>query len=284
MKAFVPWIAPWLPAVAASLTLTAIAEGAEPPWIEMFPPLAPGKPVRIAGGAGEGALLRLETSTTSSGGWQEAGRFHDTLFPWPDGGAGNSARRFYRIVSSKRGATDDWKNQLLAPWDDFGSMSGADNLRWVKFALRPAEPWRVYFQDSTKYPFHYEFATQRITPFIGMTRPAFDAVTLRTQGQQLVLGAVLFPPRSNFNEIGVQFVGLDPYTPAQIASWLGYVRDAVHPETEGAAALYMPVYEQAETARREAAVFAQLGVTVASLDRWLSLSHVYSDGWAPGRL
>jgi len=283
MKAFLPGKLPLLPVVAALLAPAIFASAGAPPWIELRPPLLPWKPVRVSGGAETGALLRLEAAPVPGGPWQETGRFHDTLYPWPDGSAGDSARRFYRIVSSARTNADDWKNQLLVPDDDFQSAPVGASVRWVKFALRPSEPWRVYFQDSTKYPFHYDFATQRLTPFGGMTRPAFDAVTLHREGQQLVLGALLFPPRSNFNEYAVQFVGLDPYPPEQIASWFHHVRDAVHSDS-GAAALYVPVYEQSETAREKAEAFAQLGVTVATLDRWLALNHVYSDGWAPGRL
>jgi hypothetical protein len=274
---------PGLWSVATVFVLAAVACAQGDPWIGLQPPETPGKAVRVSGGADAGSLLRLEAATDMTGSWQETGRFHDTLYPWPDGSAGNSARRFYRIVSSPRAAVDDWKNQLLASDDVFRSAPAGDSVRWVKFALRPSEPWRVYFQDSTKYPFHYEFATQRIIPFAGMTRAAFDAVTLHRTGQQLVLGTVLFPPRANFNEYAVQFVGLDAYPPAEIASWLEHVSDAVHSET-GAAALYIPVYEQSETARQEAATFAQLGVTVAALDRWVNVNHVYSDGWATGRL
>lgn len=255
------------------------------PEIGLLAPVAPGEPVRVEGAGAAGTLLRLEAATGLSSGWQEIGRYHDALFPWPDGSAGSAAsgRRFYRLLESPRTAADDWKNQIVSAEEVFRSAGGQEQLRWVKFSLRPAEPWRVYFQDSTKYPFHYDFATQRLAPFGGMTREAFDAATLRTAGQQLVLGAVLFPPRPNFNEFAVHFVGLDAYAPQQVAQWFRSVGDAVHSAT-GAQPLYMPVYEQAETARVEAAAFAALGVPVASIDRWTTLNHVYSAGWAVGRL
>jgi hypothetical protein len=283
MKALVTWIATSLPAAAAWLALSAGAEGAAPPWVELLPPAAAGQPVRIAGGAETGSLLRLEAAAALSGGWQEIGRFHDALYPWPDGSAVGASRRFYRMLTSPREAVDDWKNQVLAPGDAFRAAGNAEQVRWVKFALRPSEPWRVYFQDSVKFPFHYDFATQRLAPFAGMTRDAFNNVTLHTAGQQLVLGAVLFPPRTNLHEFAVQFVGLDEYPPAQIAAWMQQVRNAVH-SAAGAQALYMPVYEQAEAARREAEALAQLGVTVATIDRWTTLNHVYAAGWALGRL
>lgn len=262
--------------------LSALTVQAEP-TVSLLPPAGSGEPVRVTAAANTGDLLRLEAAVTLGAGWQEIGRFHDTLFPWPDGSAGNAQRRFYRIISAPRTPVDDWKNQVLMPDEVFRSAGLDGGLRWVKFAIRPAEPWRVYFQNSTKYPFHYDFATQRLAPFNGMTREAFDAATLHSAGQQLVLGAMLFPPRPGLNEYAVQFVGLDPYTPAQIASWLGHVSRAVH-SNAGALPLYMPVYEQSESARQNAAALAGLGVKVAALDRWLTLNHVYSSGWALGRL
>jgi hypothetical protein len=61
------------------------------------------------------------------------------------------------------------------------------------------------------------------------------------------------------------------------------VQAAVHAET-GAGALYLPAFEQLPAAREHAATLAARGITVASLDRWVRTSHVYSDGWALGTL
>lgn len=251
-----------------------------------IPPAAPGQPLRLESPLQSGKLLQLDASPDLSG-WTEIGRFHDALFPYADGGASGAgaARRFYRLRSSVRVVADDWKNQLLFPEDVFRSPEGdGGTVRWVKFALRPEEPWRVYFQDSVRYPFHYEFATSRLSPFAGMTRPQFDAVSLRRAGQRVVLGAVLFPPRPSFREYAVQFVGLDAYTPAEVGGWFASVKNAVHADNGGAGALYMPVFEQSETARRDAEALAALGVTVASVDRWVLGHHIYSAGWALGRL
>lgn len=260
----VPWV---------SICLSCLPTLQAAPVLEVLPPAAPQSPVRLAGSGAKGTVLQLEAAPSPSGGWQEIGRFHEVLQPWADGSAGDAARRFYRLLETPRTALDDWKNQLAAADDEFRSSNSFEQVRWVKFALFPTEPWRVYFQDCRKFPFHYDFATQRLAPFVGMSREAFDQATLHLQGQQLVLGAVLFPPRSNLNEFAVQFVGLDEYSPAQIAAWMGQVGNAVHSAT-GAQPLYMPVYEQAETARREATTLAQLGVTVASIDRWTTLNPI----------
>jgi hypothetical protein len=245
-------------------------------------PSDPGQPPRLTSDALAGTLLRLEASDDLSS-WTEAARLHDAVHAFPAPGFTGSTRRYYRLSSGPRGPLDDWKNQLLFPDDPFQAEAHYDTPRWVKFALVLSEPERVYFQDSRKHPFHYEFATQRLAPFLGMSRPAFDAVSLRRAGRQIVLGTVLFPPRSNFVEFGIQFVGLDPYTPDEITRWFRAVQAAVHAET-GAAALYLPAFEQLPAAREHAPTLAARGITVASIDRWVRSSHVYSDGWALGTL
>jgi hypothetical protein len=114
-------------------------------------------------------------------------------------------------------------------------------------------------------------------------RAAFDAISLHRANQQVVLGTILYPPAPDYIEYGVQFVGLDPYTPEEISRWLELVKASVY-ATNGAGIYYMPVFEQAEMARTNAAEFAARNIPVASIDRWISQDHIYSPGWAVGRL
>lgn len=251
------------------------------PELNIVNPPGAADPVRISSSFQTGALLRLESSPNLLN-WQEAGRLHDALYSYPDPSPPSLTRRYYRVQASARTATDDWKNQILFPEEAFRSPFDG-GVMWVKFIILTNEPGRVYYQDSSRFPFHYDFATQRLAPFNGMSRAAFDAVTLRRQNQQAVLGTVLFPPRANFVEFGVQFVGLDPYTPDEVAGWLKAVQRTVHAET-GAGICYMPVYEQSEAVRQQEAEYAARGITVASTDRWEASNHVYSAGWALGRL
>jgi hypothetical protein len=238
--------------------------------------------VRISSSLQAGALLRLDASANLID-WQEAGRLHDALYAYPDPAPLSPARRYYRVQASARTAADDWKNQILFPDEAFRSPDDGSNARWVKFVILTNDPRRVYYQDAAKFPFHYDFATQRLAPFTGMSRAAFDAVSLHRQGQQAVLGTVLYPPRANFVEYGVQFTGLDPYTPAEVEGWLKAVQNTVH-AAEGAGILYMPVFEQSESVRLQEQEYASRGISVATLDRWVGSSHVYSAGWALGRL
>jgi hypothetical protein len=194
------------------------------------------------------------------------------------------SQRFYRATSSPVTSTNDWKNQISFPLDPFRFTDVTfGQPRWIKFSVVLADPFRVNYQDSRLYVFHYDFAVNRLDPFRGMDREAFNAVSLHRSGQQVLLGAILFPPEINRREIGIQFVGLDPYPPAQVAEWFKLVRSTIvaAPET----VLYIPTLEQQSAAESARAFFASNGITVSSSDAWLDTGNqVYSPGWALGTL
>lgn len=270
-------------AVFAASFATQSLEAAEGgPALEIRRPVASNDWVRLSGTSQRDSVLTLEASPTL-GLWTNIATLHEGLFQYPDAGADAFDHRFYRATARTRTADDDWKNQAWFPEEPFQSPSPGEAVRWVKFAILLDEPWRVFYQDSAEFPFHYDFATQRLAPFSGMDRTSFDAVSLRRENQRVVLGALLYPPRSTFVEYGVQFIGLDAYTPAEIALWFNLVKATVY-ATNGAGAVYMPTFEQSEVARTNAAEFAGRGITVASVDRWVAGNHVYAAGWALGRL
>lgn len=268
-----------------------LAAGCSVGWSQLTPPfptlsltVPPGAAPapRLSSSWHEKSVLKVEASEDLAA-WAEAGRFHDAVRDFPLPAPADGAPCYYRAVAAPRTAEDDWKNQIVFPEEEFRAPGNYDAPRWAKFAILLDDPRRVYFQDSTKYPFHYEFATARLPGFQGMGRAAFDAVSLRREGQRVVLGAVMFPPRQNFVEYGVQFVGLEAYEPGQAAQWLAAVQNAIH-AGGGAAALYMPVFEQWATVRERAEEYAARGIEVASLDRWTQANHVYAEGWALGTL
>lgn len=80
-------------------------------------------------------------------------------------------------------------------------------MRWIKFLILTDDPTRVYFQDGNQRVLHYDFAKARLPRFAGLSRAAFDAISLRTNQQQVVLGAILFPPDPKIPEWGIQFAG-----------------------------------------------------------------------------
>ncbi|MBL9129454.1 MAG: hypothetical protein JNL97_17515, partial [Verrucomicrobiales bacterium] len=194
--------------------------------------------------------------------------------------------RFYRATVRLRGPNDDGKNVLRDVGDDFLSVEGdpyRQQPRWVKFALLLDQPRRVWFQDSEKYLFHYDFGVARLPGFAGMTRAQFDEHTLRTNGQRAVLGAVLFPPSPAIREIGIQFVGLDPYPKESVAAWFGTVRSMIQGDS-GWQVHYLPTFEQSAVARANAEWFAQRGIPVGDAGRWVVGDACYAPGWALGRL
>lgn len=216
--------------------------------------------------------------------WEALGVFHDAVREYPDPHGPTAPGRFYRAQQAPRAATNDWKNQVLFPDDPFRHPGLYNEAEWVKFAIVLGQPDRVLYQDSAQWSFHYDFATRRIPAFAGMDRDSFDRVSLFRTNQQVVLGAVLLPPDLNGAfEFGVQFVGLEPYAPEEVARWFALVKASVHSEN-GAAAFYVPTFEQSETARTNRSAFESLGVPLATIDRWVPGDHCYAGGWALGRL
>ncbi len=252
------------------------------PRLEIYRPATSNDRVRLSSPVQPDSVLTLEASANLNT-WTNIATLHDGLFFYPAAGAESFDHRFYRALARARGVDDDWKNQAWFPEEPFRSPSPGEAVNWVKFAILLDEPWRVFYQDSTEFPFHYDFATQRLAPFAGMDRASFDAISLHRENQRVVLGALLYPPRATFVEYGVQFIGLDAYTPDEIARWFKLVKATVY-ATNGAGAVYMPTFEQSEVARTNAAEFAERGITVASVDRWVAGNHVYAPGWALGRL
>jgi hypothetical protein len=145
----------------------------------------------------------------------------------------------------------------------------------------------VYFQDSVAYPFHYNFAAERLDPFLNIARPAFDAITLTATGQQLQLGTVLFPPGSpqgvGPREFAVQLIRNDAIPREQVVAFVNTVASKIN-ASPPATALYMPTFEQTAAAAANAAYFAANGITVSSPARWATGNRVYAEGWTIGVL
>jgi len=197
--------------------------------------------------------------------------------------------RFYRALSQPLTLNADWRNQVFFPDDPFRSESmsfGIPEVRWIKFAITTNEPNRVYFQNSWKYKFHYDFAKARLPDFQGMSPEQFDAVSLRTNGQRIVLGTVLFAPKEETREAGIQFVGHDAFRAEQIAEWMEVARAAILPNFPpgGLKVMYMPTYEQSALTAEQRAYLAARGIEVSSAAAWDTGENSYASGWAIGKL
>jgi hypothetical protein len=266
-----------------ALLALGIVQGAEPGRVLIIPPDARGWPqLTLEGGSNE--VVQLEGSIDLLE-WREIGLGHGRLWKYPDG-AGVRALQFYRGALRPRTAVDDWKNQVFYPDDPLRSPDpgyGRLDPRWIKFAIVLSDPHRVYFQDSVRYPFHYEFAVARLDRFQGMSRSEFNEVSLRLENQQVVLGAVLFTRSPNLNEMAVQIVGQDPYPVERVADWIELVQSMVVAPDE-VKVLYFPTYEQAAVTQSNLAYFQSRGIAVGSASRWVWTDECYSAGWALGRL
>jgi len=185
-----------------------------------------------------------------------------------------------------------WKNQIVFADDPFQSRgSGANDIGWVKFTilLDPYDPNIVYFQDSNEYVFHYDFATELLDPFVGMTITEYNNVTLYQAGQEAILGTVLFPPLSGeppaavFPEYGIQFIRQTPYSKEEIANLFDIVRNSVSAGA-GVTPMYFPTYEQLATAEANRQWFESQGILIGTTSRWSEGNICYSEGWALGSL
>lgn len=224
--------------------------------------------------------------STSLSNWTAVAKTHHGVFNFPDFASPLFPARFYSVTAAAKGGQDDWANQARLPSDPFLSSSdvflGSD-LRWIKFAIPLQDSGQVYYQDSKKYTFHYDFATKRLRPFEGMTPTQFDQAALHTNQQQVLLGAVLLPSFPNEREFGIQFVGLDAYPAEFVARHYEMVKETVSRDSD-LTPFYVPAYEQAASAEANRAYFQSKGIRVTSADRWVSGNNVYSEGWALGRL
>ncbi len=180
-----------------------------------------------------------------------------------------------------------WKNQISFQNDAFCSFASAGST-WIKFTIlmEPYDPHIVYFQNSRKYKLHYDFASQCLAPFIGMSGQQFYEAAVTAPHPAAVLGTILLPPThgtppvADVNEYGIQLVR---YNRQEIRDFFGRVRASVM-SPPGVQALFFPTFEQQAAAQADRAWFESQGIAVGSMTRWAKGNACYSQGWALGRL
>lgn len=212
--------------------------------------------------------------------------YTNKVLPFVDPSSSREAARFYRVRTSAISSANDWKNQVYYPQDPFLSPRtrwDVPDIQWIKFAIVTNEPHRVYFQNSEKYVFHYDFARARLPQFAAMTRAEFDEVSLRTNAQKVVLGTVLYAPEADMREAAIQFVGLDPFPREQVAEWFEVVKVAIAPN-DRVKVLYIPTFEQAGVAQTNRTFFESKGIEVSTVANWTPGDDCYAPGWAIGEL
>lgn len=177
-----------------------------------------------------------------------------------------------------------WKNELAYPYDAFCNSRFVDGKpKWIKFTilLEPYDPNVVYFQDSSKYVFHYTFATELLDPFRGMTTAQYNAATLFEKNQKAVLGAVILPPavvwptEPKVREYGIQFIRQDPFPCEQIRDLFHLVKSRIA-APDDVQVFYFPTYEQQATATANRDWFEAQGIRLSSTARWTQGNTCYS--------
>ena len=246
-----------------------------------------------------GNQATLIFASTNLHDWQEIARMFDrasnsigiktNLFH--DFAATNLSHRFYYTRTATLTDAYDWKNKISFPTEEFLSATNrnTDKPQWIKFAILKSDPYKVYYQDSTKYPFHYDFAVKQFAKFKGLDRDSFNQISLYLNSQEVILGAVLFPPAPvslttpYVQEYGIQIAGQDAYPKDFICNLFDLIKSTID-TPPGVLPVYMPSYEQSIPTVQNNDYFAQRGITMGNLDRWLKNSSIYSEGWAVGRL
>lgn len=199
----------------------------------------------------------------------------------------SSGARIFRVVESAPPVitpNKNWKNELVLPGEPFLSANLGESfvtVKWVKFLIMVDDCTRVYFQDSNRYLFHYNFASELLSPFMGMSAGEFDSVTLSREGQQAVLGAVLVAPYTN--EFAIQVVGEEPY-PREMLRYIYEIVQSKISRGEQWKGFYMPTASHAVAARENADYYSVHGIDLAEPDRWSGTGGCYVSGWALGRL
>ncbi|MCC6235212.1 MAG: hypothetical protein IT580_21395 [Verrucomicrobiales bacterium] len=243
--------------------------------------------VGISATAGDEEVVVVERSADFTG-WEEWVTGHGPLDSITDQNEGVPwAGRFYRVRTRPKTNGDDWKNTVRAqaeePFQSEIPPFGSSAPRWIKFLLPLDGSRRVFFQDSGRYTFHYDFAVARVAQFKGISRTEFDRVTLQRNGQQAVLGALLFSPAGLPNEVGIQIAGQEAFAREEVADWIASVRAMIQ-APDGLDLYYMPTLEQQEVALKNADWFRTRGIEVGSAARWVVQDECYASGWALGRM
>jgi hypothetical protein len=235
-------------------------------------------------GAAAGEVHRLERNV-DLGGWREVAFSNGPFDRYRV--AAEGAVGFFRVESRPAGEADDWTNQLRVPdariFTEPGAGGSANNPAFAKFTVVLADPGRVWFQDSDRYPYHYNFIRARLPGYENLGYPEFEAISLHPDGQELLLGTVMRPADPSLSEVAIEFTGNEPFAIEDVARWFGAVRERVR-APEGARFFYFPSYEQSGPAFDNKDWFAQRGIVVDSVARWITENSCYSAGWALGRL
>ena len=194
--------------------------------------------------------------------------------------------------SARTQANDIWKHDIQFPDDPFEQRhyAGPYNMGWIKFTLpiEANEFGPITYQNSKEFALHYDFVSTHLDPYVGIEPEAFNRISLYERDQELILGAIVTPPKGfplthAIDELGIQLVRHDPYTREEVVTLFNQVRSSIQAAPE-VTVYYFPTFEQRQVAQTHEQWLAQQGIPVSSSDRWQQGNVIYSQGWAFGRL
>jgi hypothetical protein len=187
------------------------------------------------------------------------------------------------VDNALNGCRTTFKTEIQHPAEPYLAFPATEGgPSWVKFTIRVNAPDVVYFQNSGAIPFHHDFVSMSLAPYIGWTPAEIDAVSLHAEGQELVFGAVLYSP-SVPQEVAIQLVRQDAYSAADVIKYFEAVRASVKAAPE-VPFFYFPTFEHQEAAAGYRQELEDAGIPIGSTARWLRGDACYAFGWARGRL
>ena len=244
--------------------------------------------IHVKGSQTTNELITLRASSNLID-WQVIAILHGDSFEFADPATPAWAYRFYKFETAPLTPTNDWKNQVSHPNEAFKLNSGGLQ-EWVKFAIVADDPTRVFFADSHRFTFHYDFVTARLEPLVGISAAEFNRISQFNTNRELVLGAVLYPndTRTLRTEYGIQFLSQDPLPPEMVRDFFILVKSTIKLLPDApygpVQAFYIPTFEQSSIAHANSSYFASNGIPVSSVERWIVGDVCYSTGWGLGTL
>ena len=108
--------------------------------------------------------------------------------------------------------SSDWTNQLqISDGRIFSDPSAGNTPAFAKFTVEIDDPGRVYFQDSDRYPFHFQFARARLPGYQNISLQEYERISLFREDHELLLGTVILPPDPSVTELAIQFTGREAF-------------------------------------------------------------------------
>ncbi len=199
-------------------------------------------------------------------------------------------RYFFKITESSAPSIaphETWKTTIAFPDDPFQKAFTIpvfftdEPLSLIKFIILGDDLTTVYFQNSETYPYHYNFATDRIEQFSEISTADFNLKTLYNENLEAILGNVIFAPE--YNEYGIQFIAQDTI-PRESINYLYHLVDTSIIKPEGTKGFYTPSYQQSSLAQQEEQWLAAKNIDVSSISKWETGDSAYTNGWAVGKL